>query len=328
MSHVMSKAFKIIAILFASFLCFLVISTSANFILTSVERARYLAPGKMVEIEGKRMHIYSEGKGKAKVILLSGFGVPCPMLEYYPLIKALSMDFTTAVIEYYGYGWSDRTNKARTNKNIVEETRLALRMAGILPPYILVPHSISGLYTLYYANTYPDEVAAIIGLDSSVPEPWTHKKSSKLAIYPILRVLGLLRFALFIKPNMIGNTSLDYSDADRRMIRMMACWNLENRTLRNESAEYHQNNRQLEGEIYPTTIPVTMILSKTSIEQVSKGMSGLDWKKMHMNLITGNKEGGITVLEGDHSSIHWNNTKQIASIIKDTIQRKYQPQDQ
>ncbi len=322
MAGAFKKALKIFGIVCAAFIGLVLVIAVANAVLTSVERAKYPAPGKMVEVDGKRMHVYSEGNGKANIILLSGFGTPSPVLDYYPLIKALSMDFTVAAVEYYGYGWSDRTNKPRTNQNMIEETRRALQKAGILPPYVLVPHSISGLYALYYANIYPDEVEAIIGLDTSVPEASEFAPKRQSYILPgILRVLGLARIALLVRPDLVGHDSPDFSDADRRMLRMMACWNYMNTSQRNEAVHLFDNVRQLEGYIYPTTIPVSLILSKTSIGEISRVMPGLDWEKAHRDLIAGNKDGRIFVLEGDHY-IHWNNSRRVAAIIKETIRRK------
>ena len=68
------------------------------------------------------------------------------------------------------YGWSDLTDKERTVENIVGEIRMALKEANIEGPYILMPHSISGIYILYYANQYPSEVKAIIGIDPTLPQ--------------------------------------------------------------------------------------------------------------------------------------------------------------
>ena len=42
---------------------------------------------------------------------------------------------------------------------------MALDKAGIQDPYVLCPHSLSGLEALYWAQKYPDEVEAIVGLD-------------------------------------------------------------------------------------------------------------------------------------------------------------------
>lgn len=46
---------------------------------------------------------------------------------------------------------------------------MALDKAGIQDPYVLCPHSLSGLEALYWAQKYPDEVEAIVGLDMAVP---------------------------------------------------------------------------------------------------------------------------------------------------------------
>ena len=53
---------------------------------------------------------------------------------------------------------------------MLSETRRALDKAGIKGPYVLCPHSMSGLEALYWAQKYPEEVEAIVGLDMAVPD--------------------------------------------------------------------------------------------------------------------------------------------------------------
>ena len=53
---------------------------------------------------------------------------------------------------------------------MLNEVRQGLSLAGESGPYILFPHSMSGLEAVYWAQQYPDEVTAIIGLDMAVPE--------------------------------------------------------------------------------------------------------------------------------------------------------------
>ena len=72
------------------------------------------------------------------------------------------------VIEPFGYGLSALTEKERSTENIVSEIHEALQRLQI-ERYILMGHSISGLYGLDYVNKYPNEVSAFVGLDSSVP---------------------------------------------------------------------------------------------------------------------------------------------------------------
>jgi len=58
----------------------------------------------------------------------------------------------------------------RTGAAIVAELHELLVRAGIQPPYILVGHSLGGLYISLYARTYPTEVAGVLLVDSMHPE--------------------------------------------------------------------------------------------------------------------------------------------------------------
>jgi len=111
------------------------------------------------------INIYTEGTGDITIVVLSGSGVTSPILEYKCLYNKMSSKYKIAVIEKPGYGFSDSTDTPRTVDNIVEESRTALYDAGILPPYVLMPHSYSGFETIYWANTYEDEVKAVLSVD-------------------------------------------------------------------------------------------------------------------------------------------------------------------
>lgn len=73
---------------------------------------------------------------------------------------------------------------------------MALDKAGIKGPYVLCPHSLSGLEALYWAQKYPDEVEAIVGLDMAVPTYYDEMDISipmtKLGHYAA--VLGITRW--------------------------------------------------------------------------------------------------------------------------------------
>lgn len=85
-------------------------------------------------------------------------------------------DYRIVVVEKFGYGYSDIVDEDRNIQTILSETRLALNKAGIEGPYVLCPHSMSGIEALYWAQKYPDEIEAIIGLDMAVPEYYENMK--------------------------------------------------------------------------------------------------------------------------------------------------------
>lgn len=115
------------------------------------------APGKMVDVNGHAMHVYSEGNGVQTIVFLSGGGTSAPVLDFKPLWSELSQTNTIAVVEKAGYGWSEIENVSREIDVILEENRTALNLAGMSPPYVLAAHSMSGLEAIRWAQLYPQE---------------------------------------------------------------------------------------------------------------------------------------------------------------------------
>ncbi len=126
--------------------------------------------GIKVPVGKGKLNVYTEGNGDIAIVILSGAGVSSPVLEYRPLYRKLSDKYKIAVVEKSGYGFSESTETERTVENMVDESRKALIGAGIKSPYILMPHSYSGFEAIYWANTYPDEVTAILSIDMGIPE--------------------------------------------------------------------------------------------------------------------------------------------------------------
>lgn len=126
--------------------------------------------GTKITVGNGKINVYTEGQSGQTIIVLSGAGVTFPVLEYRPLYRKLSDEYRIAVIEKSGYGLSESTGTDRTVENMVRENREALKGAGIEPPYILMPHSYSGFETIYWANTFPEEVTAVLSVDMGLPE--------------------------------------------------------------------------------------------------------------------------------------------------------------
>ena len=123
-----------------------------------------------VHVNGTELNVYTEGSGPVTIVFMSGGGVTLPVLEYKPVYRRMSNKYRIAVVEKAGYGLSGRMKTPRTVENLVAEDREALHRAGVEPPYVLAPHSYSGLEAVYWANTYPDEVMAVLSMDMGIPD--------------------------------------------------------------------------------------------------------------------------------------------------------------
>lgn len=102
------------------------------------------------------------------VVFESGLG---GRMEWWKkVLSEISKDTTTFAYNRPGYGESDSVSTPRDGSHIVDELRLLLQSKGLNPPYILVGHSLGGLYMQLFARCYPDEVGALILVDSTHPK--------------------------------------------------------------------------------------------------------------------------------------------------------------
>lgn len=182
----------------------LVISDKLTLLL---ERGKIVANGKMVEIDGGNMHVYAEGKqreGRPTIVVMSGSSIPSPAYNYKKLYCRFSKVYRVVVPEKFGYGYSDIVSSPRDVETVLEQTRKALQLAGEYAPYILMPHSMSGIEAQLWALKYPKEVLAIIGLDMALPSHYENMNVGfGMKCYKffttIVRHLGLQRFSIVQK---------------------------------------------------------------------------------------------------------------------------------
>ena len=126
-----------------------------------------------VEIDGHKMHLFRVGDEKnPKLVFMSGSGTISPVYDFKILYEKLVSNFRIIVIEKFGYGCSDLYEGACDINSVVAYQREALEKAGEKGPFILLPHSMSGLEAIRWKQKHPEEVIAIIGLDMAVPDTY------------------------------------------------------------------------------------------------------------------------------------------------------------
>lgn len=139
--------------------------------------------GKLVNINGHNIHVYAVGDAdKPKIVLMSGSGTVAPVYDFKVLYEKLSKYFRVIVVEKFGYGYSDIFDFRADIDTVIETQKKALKLAGENGPYILMPHSMSGVEALRWAQMYPDDVRAIIGNDMCTPltySVWTDEQIEK-----------------------------------------------------------------------------------------------------------------------------------------------------
>jgi pimeloyl-ACP methyl ester carboxylesterase len=107
-----------------------------------------------------------EGHGSRTVILEAGLGDTMDVWKDVQPRIAASCSRTFAY-NRAGYPGSDVAEGPRDSATVVAELRAELKRRNINPPYVLVGHSLGGLYMQYFARNYPKEVAGLLLVDST-----------------------------------------------------------------------------------------------------------------------------------------------------------------
>lgn len=250
------------AIIISIILCILLLIAFINHRIKTKNEAVLRTPlGQLVEIDEKNMCVYTEGEGKSTIVFLSGGGTASPILDFKSLYSQLTDEYKIAVVEKFGYGFSDDYDRNRNIDAILEDTRAALTKAGLQAPYILCPHSMSGLEAIYWSQKYPDEVAAIVGLDMAVPQYYSDMNfsTSVLKFNQILCEMGLVRLA----SDSYINTIYSYSalnENEKNIIKALYSKRCVSNAFVNEASSCKEN-AEIVSEGGVPQVPVLMFIS-------------------------------------------------------------------
>lgn len=131
------------------------------------DREKFPAPGDLIDVGGFKMHIHCMGEGSPTVILetLSG-----GTSSYWGWVQPeVAKTIRVCVYDRAGRGWSGPDPEPITLGRTVRNLHTLLTNARIEGPYVLVGHSIGGIYVRQYAADYPDEVSGMVLVDASHP---------------------------------------------------------------------------------------------------------------------------------------------------------------
>ena len=140
-----------------------------------------LPPIKALQTRSGRLTYMLSGSGPARILLFSGAGMSLQGWEpLYPRIEALARVFGWNRLGMQG---SDAPRGRQTGVAVLGSLRELLRYAGLKPPYLLVAHSLGGLFADLYTRLYPSEVAGLLLLEASHPDdvPLLRKNEPELA---------------------------------------------------------------------------------------------------------------------------------------------------
>lgn len=133
------------------------------------------------------------GSGSPVVVLQAGFGDNKE--TWAQVVPELSRDFTVFAYDRPGTGGTAPTDAPRDPCSIAAELRERLHAAGLKPPYLLVGHSLGGLYQYVFAKLYSAEVAGFVLVDPTHPRNWEAVQSEQPEAAVLIKTLKLVAWS-------------------------------------------------------------------------------------------------------------------------------------
>jgi len=259
--------------------------------------------GEKVKVNGKNMVFGVYGKDNdIPIVLLPGLGVNAPALLYKPFAEALSDKFKVIVIEPFGYGLSDSVKAERNIKNIISEIHTAVHKYG-LKKFYLMGHSVGGLYSLGYANKYPEDLLGVIGIDNT-PTGLEEVKANEDDVKArgtdcnnkfkdgYWKNITDEEFKMTTNP---FDLSYKYSEEELKNYRIIFGYTFCNDNSTDETYHFNSNIDELEGLVFPESIPVLQFVSSAN-SNYSAG-----WIPSHEALVSNSTTTNeVILLEGSH----------------------------
>jgi len=143
--------------------------------------------------EPDRLDQHIEGSGHPVVVFQSGLGDGLGV--WFAVQAALPKDVTSIAVSRSGYGRSAAREGNHSPCAAAAELRVSLRQARLEPPYVLVGHSLGGLYQYAFARLYPEEVAGIVLVEPTHPQHWPRMQQDAPAMAMVVRTARLAAFS-------------------------------------------------------------------------------------------------------------------------------------
>lgn len=118
-----------------------------------------------VEISSATISVRDQGVGSPAVIII--IGMATEKNDYHTLQKAISKYTRVLSYDRPGLGVSGQNSEPRTFDIFAKDLDELLQVKEIPPPYILVGHSMGGLFIRYYADLHPESIVGLVFLDTS-----------------------------------------------------------------------------------------------------------------------------------------------------------------
>jgi pimeloyl-ACP methyl ester carboxylesterase len=142
-----------------------------------LDSRKFRAPGILVKLPERTVHVHQLGAGTPPVILEAG--ISASSLNWSILQPQLAALTSTVSYDRAGFGWSTSTGRQCRLSQMADELHQWIDALRVPRPYVLVGHSYAAYILRVYAQRFPEELAGIILVDPLTPEEWINPQRAQ-----------------------------------------------------------------------------------------------------------------------------------------------------
>ncbi len=128
------------------------------------------APGRLIDVGGRRLHVVASGTAGPSVLLEAG--IAASSLSWAHVQPRVAAFARVCSYDRAGLGWSDPDPRPRTLDHLVDDLTAVLASTPLEPPYVLVGHSFGCFVACAFAARYPARAAGLVLLDPPAASEW------------------------------------------------------------------------------------------------------------------------------------------------------------
>jgi pimeloyl-ACP methyl ester carboxylesterase len=169
--------------------------------------------GRMVDIGGRRLRLVCEGPVSAAPTVWMEAGAFSGAADFAAIQERLARKgLRSCAYDRAGMGFSDAGPALRDGDAIAADLDRLIAASGERGPFILMAHSMGGLYVRQYAGSHPDKVAGVVLIEAVTPElmgnpqvaAFFHRFLTLARLNAFAGTLGLTKPGYFIMVDRIG----------------------------------------------------------------------------------------------------------------------------
>ena len=184
----------------------LALQIAAQILCIWLDGRKIHAPGTLVKLPNRTVHVQQSGSGTPAIVLESG--ITATSLSWSILQAQLAAFATVYSYDRAGLGWSSATGRQCHVSQMSDELHQWIEALRVPKPYVLAGHSYAGYILRVYAQRFADEIAGIILIDPLTPEEWikpdrAQRGQIRRGVWfsragAVVSALGVLRFCLWL----------------------------------------------------------------------------------------------------------------------------------